>query len=147
MRAGLGVFVFAFGFGTLVSSGARGDPVFCPLRSGEVMPEGWIREQMRLDLEQGLTGNYHKVSNAVNLRVFEKHERLAGGFAEIPGEKRQRCWWSGEHEGYWKDSIVRMAYLVGDDGQKKRVADWMEDRKSTRLNASHGKLVRMPFSA
>lgn len=126
MRAGPGLLVLVFGFGALARSGAGEIPALRPLRSGEVMPEGWIREQMRLDLEEGLTGNYHKVSNAVNLRVFEKHERVAGGFAEIPGEKRQRCWWSGEHEGYWKDSIVRMAFLVGDDSQKKRATAWME---------------------
>lgn len=121
-----GMIALALALAMISGAMADGNPVFRPLRSGEVMPEGWIREQMRLDLEEGLTGNNHKVSNAVNLRVFEKHERVAGGFAEIPGEKRQRCWWSGEHEGYWKDSIVRLAFLVGDDLQKKRVASWME---------------------
>lgn len=126
MKAWHGVLVFAFGLGSLASSGADEVPMLRPLRSGEVMPEGWIREQMRLDLEDGLTGNYHKVSNAVNLRVFEKHDRLAGGFVEIPGENRQRCWWSGEHEGYWKDSITRMAFLVGDDTQRRRVVAWMD---------------------
>lgn len=125
MRALRGVLVFAFGLVAVMEADAGGVPVFRPLRLGEVMPEGWIREQMRVDLGDGLTGNYHKVSNAVNLRVFEKQDRSAGGFVEIPGENRQRCWWSGEHEGYWKDSIVRMAFLVGDDLQKRRVADWM----------------------
>ena len=58
------------------------------LKAGETKPEGWIKQQMRLDLESGLTGNYHKVSNAVNLKVFENQNRPAGGKVEIPGEER-----------------------------------------------------------
>jgi hypothetical protein len=96
------------------------------LQAGEVIPEGWIREQMLLDLQEGLTGNYHQVSNAVNLQVFEKKNRPAGGFVEIPGEKRQKSWWSGEHEGYWKESVVRMACLLDDEEQKRRVKAWMD---------------------
>lgn len=110
---------------TLTSTGWA-QPWLAFLRAGEVKPEGWIRQQMQLDLRQRLTGNYHKVSNAVNLRVFERQNRPAGGFVDIPGEKRQKSWWSGEHEGYWKDSIVRMAYLVDDETQKQRATGWIE---------------------
>jgi uncharacterized sulfatase len=96
------------------------------LKAGETKPEGWIKQQMRLDLESGLTGNYHKVSNAVNLKVFENQNRPAGGKVEIPGEERlQKSWWSGEHEGYWKDSVVRMAFLLDNEEQKQRVTKWM----------------------
>lgn len=122
--------MFGWMLGAFLASGgqmvpAKEVPPLRPLRAGEVMPDGWIREQMRLDLEKGLTGNYNKVSNAVNLQVFEKQDRPAGGFVQIPGENRQKAWWSGEHEGYWKDSIVRMAFLAGDNAQKKRVDGWM----------------------
>jgi hypothetical protein len=102
-----------------------GEPRMSFLRAGEVLPEGWMRHQMTLDLREGLTGHYHKVSNAVNLRVFEKQDRPAGGLVDIPGENRQKSWWSGEHEGYWKDSIVRMAFLLDDQREKKRVTQWM----------------------
>jgi len=96
------------------------------LPAGAVKPRGWIQRQMQLDLEQGLTGKYHQVSNAVNLSVFERQNRPAGGLVDIPGENQQKSWWSGEHEGYWKDSIVRMAFLVDDQDQKQRVHDWMK---------------------
>jgi DUF1680 family protein len=89
---------------------------------------------MHLDLTEGLTGNYHKVSNAVNLQVFEKHNRPAGGHVMIPIDGRQKSWWSGEHEGYWKDSIVRMAFLLDDKAQIDRAHEWMK-----RILATQGK--------
>ena len=116
MRAIATMFFF---LGTALTSTADAQPGMTFLPAGQVKPDGWIRKQMELDLSEGLTGNYHKVSNAVNLQVFEKQDRQAGGFVEIPGEKRQKSWWSGEHEGYWKDSIVRMAFLVDDPAQKR----------------------------
>ena len=108
-----------------ISSAVWAQPRLEFLRAGEVKPLGWIQRQMRLDLAEGLTGNYHKVSNAVNLRVFEKQNRPAGGFVEIPIDGRQKSWWSGEHEGYWKDSVIHMGFLLNNDVQMRRAHEWM----------------------
>ncbi len=49
-----------------------------PLRAGRVNPEGWIREQMRLNVEEGLAGSYERIWLNVALELFAKQERKFG---------------------------------------------------------------------
>lgn len=104
-----------------------------PLPNGSVKPEGWIMEQMRLDLEKGLAGSYERIWPNVALELFARQERQPGNVKIMRGkvEGRQPAWWAGEHEGYWKDAIVRLAFLTGETSFQERAKKWMEDIMAT----------------
>lgn len=100
-----------------------------PLPAAAVKPEGWIREQMRLDIEEGLAGSYERIWPNVALELFAKQERVPGNVKIMRGkvEGRQPAWWAGEHEGYWKDAIVRLAFLTDHKPFQERAKKWMDD--------------------
>lgn len=100
-----------------------------PLKAGSVKPKGWMLEQMKSDLESGLAGSYEKIWPNVALDLFAHQERQPGRVEVIRGEKigHQPAWWAGEHEGYWKDAIVRLAFLTGNKSFQDRAKKWMED--------------------
>lgn len=106
-----------------------GELALVPLRAGSVKPEGWIREQMRLDIEQGLAGSYERIWPNVAFELFAKQERKPGNVKIMHGniEGRQPAWWAGEHEGYWKDAIVRLAFLTDNKPFQLRTKKWMDD--------------------
>ncbi|MBC9795742.1 beta-L-arabinofuranosidase domain-containing protein [Sinomicrobium weinanense] len=74
---------------------------------GAIKPMGWIKNQMDRDLRQGLIGSFDKISNTVTYNLFVNQNRLNDRKYD-----NRKEWWSGEHEGYWKDAIIRMAYLT-----------------------------------
>jgi hypothetical protein len=95
------------------------------LRAGEVRPEGWIREQMRQDLHAGVAGHYDSISGNVSRRLFETKPREPS--VKAKGDRRDEAsWWAGEHEGYWKDGVVRLAFLTGDEKFMARAREWIE---------------------
>lgn len=92
------------------------------LQAGEIIPEGWMKEQIRLDLEEGYLPRYGLVNHTVTHDLFVHQDRVSQ-----KNYDGLRCWWSGEHEGYWKDGILRMAFLSGDDDLKAQATNWMDD--------------------
>ncbi len=92
------------------------------LEAGEIMPTGWIREQMRLDLKDGYYGQYDKINHTVTHDLFTNQDRCSQERYE-----GMNGWWSGEHEGYWKDGVLRMAFLCGDEAYKKKAIDWLDE--------------------
>lgn len=100
-----------------------------PVQAGSVKPEGWIKEQMRLDIQEGLAGSYEKIWPNVALELFAKQEREPGNVKVFRGktEGKQPAWWAGEHEGYWKDAVVRLAFLTDNHNFQERARKWMED--------------------
>jgi len=92
------------------------------LNAGEIKPRGWIKEQMKRDLTEGYLGHFDKINSTVDRNLFVKQERKS--------QKRYnwlRSWWSGEHEGYWKDAVTRMAFLIENESYVQRVKDWMHE--------------------
>lgn len=118
-------FALLLGGGTTV---AENVPTLRPLRAGAVMPSGWMREQMRLDLEKGLAGAYERIWTSVSLELFAAQKRAPGVVEVRHGDvaSKEQSWWAGEHEGYWKDAMVRLAFLAGDEALKVRARGWME---------------------
>ncbi len=95
---------------------------------GAVQPQGWILAQMKNDLNHGLIGHFDEINNTVNLNLFVKKDRMSGVKYPKVGEPGQLlCWWSGEHEGYWKEAMIRLAYLTGDEQAKKRADQWVNE--------------------
>lgn len=97
------------------------------LEMGAVKPMGWIKEQLRRDLHEGITGHYDKIDDTVARDVFGALKRRSSptGIPLITINRRP-AWWSGEHEGYWKDAVTRTAFLVDDKEHKDLAESWME---------------------
>ncbi|MBD8491340.1 glycoside hydrolase family 127 protein [Echinicola sp. CAU 1574] len=88
---------------------------------GEIKPKGWIYNQISRDLDVGITGNFDKIGKTVNYELFVNSNRESD--KKYDGLK---CWWSGEHEGYWKDAVLRGALLTENPKYKKRAVEWMD---------------------
>src|SRR6056297_2825186 len=92
------------------------------LNAGEIKPKGWIKEQLFRDLTDGYIGQFDKVHSTVTHNLFVKQNRRSEKQFKIVKE-----WWSGEHEGYWKDAVIRMAFLTGNEEYIKQAKKWIDD--------------------
>ncbi|HDS08429.1 MAG TPA: hypothetical protein ENO05_12475 [Bacteroides sp.] len=90
--------------------------------AGEIIPEGWIKKQMEKDLTEGYVGHFHRIHPTVTHDVFVKQDRLSKRRFSFEKE-----WWSGEHEGYWKDSVIRMAFLTGNREYIRKSHRWISE--------------------
>jgi len=92
------------------------------LKAGEINPTGWINKQLKRDLNDGYIGHYDDVNKTVTHDVFFNQNRISKRKFSLRKE-----WWSGEHEGYWKDAMVRMAFLTGDSTYINHMNSWMHE--------------------
>lgn len=108
------------------------EPKYRLLPIGAVRPEGWIYEQMRIDLSDGLKGHFPKISNNVTQELFSKQHRQPGTLVEGARDgRKEKAWWAGEHEGYWMDNIARTAILLDDKEHLDMVQKWVENILNT----------------
>lgn len=91
------------------------------LPAGTIQPEGWIRNQLQRDLREGYIGSFDEVHPTVTHNVFVHQDRKSKRRFSMRKE-----WWSGEHEGYWKDAVIRMAFLTGDKEYTRLAHQWMD---------------------
>lgn len=92
------------------------------LKAGAIQPKGWIQEQLKRDLDQGYIGKYDEVHPTVTHDVFLNQDRKSRRRIGLRKE-----WWSGEHEGYWKDAVIRMAYLTDNKDYIEKSKGWIEE--------------------
>ena len=93
------------------------EPEFRLLRFGEVMPEGWIREQMIRDLRQGFAGHLPEVAPftcasdifGANRNTPERYQNAGGG----SWGGAEGMWWKGETEGNWRSGFTMLGVLSG----------------------------------
>lgn len=97
------------------------------LPAGEVSPLGWIKEQMKADLEEGITGNLEMISDNVNGNLFVNANRVPGTKVKGNRGQQEKAWWAGEHEGYWKDGVIRIAFAINDKAFIERSHQWVND--------------------
>ncbi|MCG6187639.1 beta-L-arabinofuranosidase domain-containing protein [Maribellus maritimus] len=116
----------------LVGKGICGDnkpepsyhPKYKILKVGEVTARGWIKEQMKRDLNEGYLSCFEKICPFVNQDVFNTNRmKSTERFSEYP---HLLGWWGAEPEGYLKDGIIRMAIQSGDTAFILRANEWME---------------------
>jgi hypothetical protein len=94
------------------------------LKAGEIMPQGWMKEQIRRDLQEGYYPRFEEINHTVTYDLFVHQDRISSRNQRI--YNGLKCWYSGEHEGYWKDGLLRMAFLSGNEAQKKRAVEWLD---------------------
>lgn len=90
--------------------------------AGEITPKGWISQQLSDDLTGGYIGVYNQVNPTVTYNVFTKQNRLSKRRFSLRKE-----WWSGEHEGYWKDAVIRMAFLTNNKAYIEQTHQWINE--------------------
>jgi len=91
-------------------------------KAGAIQPKGWILAQMKRDLNEGYIGVFDKVHPTVTHNLFVNPNRLSKRKFSFRKE-----WWSGEHEGYWKDAVVRMAFLTHDEKYRELAKSWIDE--------------------
>lgn len=89
---------------------------------GSIKPSGWIKAQMERDLEDGLTGHFDQINPTVTHNLFIHSNRYSGRQYD-----QMKSWWSGEHEGYWKESVLCIAFLTDNATYKKIAKNWIDD--------------------
>ncbi len=92
------------------------------LPAGAIQPGGWIKQQLKQDLTEGYIGQFDQVHPTVTHDVFTRPERRSKRKFSMRKE-----WWSGEHEGYWKDAVTRMAFLTGEQAYIDRATGWINE--------------------
>lgn len=92
------------------------------LKAGSITPHGWIEEQIERDLADGYIGVFDKVHPTVTHNVFVNQNRQSKRRIGLRKE-----WWSGEHEGYWKDAVIRMAFLTDNKKYKEKAENWINE--------------------
>ena len=92
------------------------------LPAGAITPQGWINNQLKKDLTEGYIGVFDNVHKSVTHNVFIKQNRKSNKRFKFRKE-----WWSGEHEGYWKDAVIRMAFLTNNQAYIDQAHAWMEE--------------------
>jgi hypothetical protein len=95
------------------------------IEAGSIQPTGWIKEQLKRDLVEGYIGRYDEVNKTVNHNVFINQNRISKRRFGIRKE-----WWSGEHEGYWKDAVIRMAFLTANKEYIEKSEHWINELKN-----------------
>ena len=95
-------------------------PSYTLQRFGAIRPAGWMLRQMQADLSDGLAGHYPEISDTVNGRQFELQR------ADQPDSLGEPGWWLGEHEGYYADGFLRLAWLAGTPAQQQAAVARLE---------------------
>ncbi|MFW6271065.1 MAG: beta-L-arabinofuranosidase domain-containing protein [Bacillota bacterium] len=83
-------------------------PVFKRLTTTEIQPEGWLKEQLKIQAE-GLSGNLDKFWPDI------KDSQWIGGDAE-----------GWERVPYWLDGFIPLAWLLDDEDMKKRAQKYID---------------------
>jgi len=91
-------------------------------KAGSVTPRGWIHEQLYRDLTEGYAGIYDQIHPTVTKNVFVNQSLISKRRFGLRKE-----WWSGEHEGYWKDGVIRMAFLTNNKPYTEKAKSWVEE--------------------
>ena len=105
----------------------RAIPHYSLLPAGTVKPQGWIYEQMAVDLEKGLAGHYNEIEPHVTKNVFvTKHMKVAAARKSVDDLTSPTNWWLGEQEGYWKDAVIRLAFLTGNKQWIDQSHEWVQ---------------------
>ena len=100
----------------------RSDDVLHRLPLGSVRPLGWLRAQMRQDLDEGFAGRLDELSPHVAQDLFANRLQAATG---------QTSWWDAESRGNWLWGYAMLAHLCEVSTHRDRVDGLVRALRST----------------
>ena len=128
------------------------EPQFELLRFGEILPRGWIREQMARDLARGFAGHMPEIAPktcasqifGANRNQPDRYQNAGGGsWGGATG-----AWWNGETEGNWRSGNTMMCLLAGTPAQQaeldSRVAALLKTQDADGYMGIYGPALRWP---
>ncbi len=83
---------------------------YIELPIGAIRPQGWLKEQLNR-MQTGMTGHL----DAIYPQVVGERNGWLGGDGDV---------W--ERGPYWLDGLLPLAYIMNDEGLKKKVQPWIE---------------------
>ncbi len=96
--------------------------VFTAFKLGEVLPAGWLKEQIVRDLKNGLSSVQDILTpEEMNDDLFVSRQRGAIPDSVKGSWLKDLMWWRGEQQGYWLDGLLRNAWLVQDKANIEKV--------------------------
>ena len=98
----------------------------------EVTPQGWIREYLQRQLS-GLSGHPEVMSYPYNTDLWK------GTIKRMSTHGKE--WWRYEQTAYYSDGLLRLGYLLADEGSIKKIEDGID---YTLKNASKEGLLGDP---
>jgi hypothetical protein len=94
------------------------EPQFRLLRFGEVMPTGWIHEQIVRDLRDGFAGHMPEIAPMTcGADIFGDGRNLPDRIQNAGGGSwggAEGAWWKGETEGNWRSGNTMLSMLSGE---------------------------------
>jgi uncharacterized protein len=103
-----------------------------PLLLSDVKPTGWIKTQMRQDL-QGFVGNLDRLVPDLIVKddIYGKNRLTKAikskdlGALGMGENDVQILWWNSETQSNWRDGFVRQAFLSGDKEAQQRAKTYI----------------------
>ena len=115
------------------------EPVLKVLPLGDIRPSGWIKEQMRKDMD-GFVGHLDEIVPVLMSDSIYGSERLHKGSVlkelgnlregDAQGDEQYK-WWNSETQSNWWDGYIRNAFLLGDERAVERCRERVEYILST----------------
>lgn len=136
----------------VVTNGYAIEPQFRLLRFGEVMPSGWIREQIRRDLADGFAGHMQELAARTSAsQIFGAGRNDTGRRQNAGGQSGggdAGMWWNGETEGNWRSGFTMMSLLAGTPEDRAaadaRVAEILQTQDADGYLGIYGPGLRWP---
>jgi len=125
-------------------------PEFELLRFGEILPRGWIREQMARDLAEGFAGHMPEIApKTCASEIFGAQRNLPDRFQNAGGGSwggATGAWWNGETEGNWRSGNTMMCLLAGTPAQRAaldaRIAELLKTQDTDGYMGIYGPSLR-----
>lgn len=110
---------------------------FSPIGFGRIIPDGWLKELMSSDLENGFIGHLDELLPTLFLDddIFGRDRRTGGpkdmdlGLADVQAEvSAEYQWWNAESQSNWLDGFVRTVMLVGSAEMREKMERYIRSR-------------------
>jgi hypothetical protein len=89
---------------------------------GDILPLGWMRAQMRRDLQQGYAGCLDRLTPRAATDLFSQR---------IGATPEQQSWWDAETRGNWLWGTTMMAFMAGLPEHQARVSALLQALMAT----------------
>ena len=89
---------------------------------GQVRPAGWMRAQMRRDLDQGFAGRLDALSPHVANDLFARRLSASG---------EARAWWDAESRGHWLWGYLMLSHLADAPDHARRADALVQALRAT----------------